>query len=98
MTVVSTGAPLEYLGAGSAAEWRDLLSPKSRQIVERRSLHFASLRSAPVETTEIRQEPLYFNSSGAIRRGRKRAISGHTINAASTTTIGTSMISVSLSA
>ena len=50
-TVVSTGAPLEYLGAGSAAEWRDLLSTKSRQIVEGRSLHSASLRSASVETT-----------------------------------------------
>jgi hypothetical protein len=43
--VVSTGAER------SEAKWRDLLSTKSRQIVERRSLHSA-LR-APVETTEV---------------------------------------------
>jgi hypothetical protein len=35
------------------AEWRDLLSTNCRQIVESRSLHFASLREAAVETTEF---------------------------------------------
>ncbi len=39
-----------------------------------------------------------FSSSGAMRRGRNRAMSGQTIIAASTTIIGTSMMSVSLSA
>ena len=36
-----------------APDTRDLLSTESRQIVERRSLHSASLRSAPVEMTRF---------------------------------------------
>jgi hypothetical protein len=35
--------------SAEGAEWRDLLSTIDRHLVERRPLHFASLRSAPVE-------------------------------------------------
>ncbi len=53
--VVSTGAPKVRSG-------ETLLSANSRQIVERRSLRFASLRSAPVETTELCRCASYFFS------------------------------------
>ena len=41
----------ERVADRSEAEWGDLLSTKSGHIVERRSLHYAELRSALVETT-----------------------------------------------
>jgi hypothetical protein len=39
--------------SAGGAQRRDLLSTKSRQFVERRSLRYASLREASVETTGI---------------------------------------------
>ena len=71
------------LDAKACAEWLGLEHLKVR---------------SPPDSSAVTAFPSYFKKSGRINCGRNSGISGQTINAASTSSIGTSMIIVSLSA
>ena len=80
--------------SGSETSTSDVSSPKPAQ-----SGLNVSIRNAVIACIySAARGPSYFRNSGRINRGRNSGISGQTISMASTSSIGTSMIIVSLSA
>jgi hypothetical protein len=72
----------------------DAKSRRERRVLE----HLKLKRRSPPDLFVVTALQFYFRKSGRINCGRNNGISGHTIRAAKTTSIGTNMISVSFSA